>query len=302
MLCEREERIARAWNGVLALLPSRLRCEINNMGRSHRCLPTALSELRLRADGICSVCFAERVLPLLTRVSEDELSQIVFAACESSVYAYRDTLAEGFVPLDGGIRLGVCGHARYDGGRLVGVKGIRSLVFRLPFGECDFADELADLFMSGAYSGMLIYAPPAGGKTTAIRALVKAISSGAYSRRVCVIDERCELDVSDYLRCNADILRGYKKAQGIELAIRTLSPQLLVIDEISSTEAQSISQVARCGIPIIATAHASSASELSSKPYLRHLLDVGAFDLFVGITRRDGSFGYVATSSRVDAG
>ncbi len=289
------ERRGAAWQTVLDMLPRKLSEEIEHIARSRRNMLSMISEIRLRVGGVSELSFIGGAVPLVIKITEDELNEIIYKACDGSLYAYRDTLSEGYIPMEGGIRVGVCGHARYDGGALVGVRGISSLVFRFPFGECAFANEVAELFLSTSRGGMLIYAPPAGGKTTALRSLVKELSRGVEARRVCVIDERCEFDPEDYIRCSVDILRGYKRAHGIELAVRTLSPEIIVIDEIASDEAEALRSVMRCGIPVIATAHASSMEELLRKPHISRLIDLGVFDLFVGITRTGDEFGYVAT-------
>jgi stage III sporulation protein AA len=104
------------------------------------------------------------------------------------------------------------------------------------------------------------------------------------------VDERCEFSAEDYSECEVDILRGYKKREGIEIATRTMSPEVLCVDEISGEDGASIAGVVRCGIPIIATSHASSRDELFSKSSLLPLFDCGVFDVFVGISRTDGTY------------
>lgn len=232
---------------------------------------------------------------LVSRVSEAELAEVLARITDGSLYSYRDTLKEGYVPLPYGVRVGVTGHSRYDGGETVGIHGISAMVFRLPFGECNFAGELARLFLEKARFGMLIYAPPGGGKTTALRSLVRILSSGDFAKRVAVIDERCEFIQEDYLRCEADILRGYKRADGIEIAARTMNPEIIVIDEIGAKEVGGLLSVMRCGIPVIATVHAQDTDELFMKPGVRALIRAGVFDLFLGIVKKENEYGFVAT-------
>ena len=296
-LINRKELISDAWEAVISVLPPAVSREVLHVGASRKGFPEGLCEIRLRATGVCALVFGAECVRLVSRVSETELSAVLERITEGSLYSYRDTLAAGFVPLRGGVRVGVCAQAKYDRGELVGVHGISSLVFRFPFGECNFAEELAELFSSRVHSGMLIYAPPGGGKTTALRSLVRLLSSGASAKRVCVVDERCEFLPQEYLRCEADILRGYKRADGIEIAVRTLNPEIIVIDELGAGEAEGLTAVMRCGIPIIATAHAGSIAELSSKPGITLLRDMGVFDLFVGIDRSGGEYRLVTDYS-----
>ena len=285
-----------SWERVLELLPLKIRREILHIGASRKDFPIGMSEIRLRAVGRCSVLISGDSIPLLSTLSEGELEDITLSVADGSVFAYRDTVAEGYIPLSGGIRVGVCGRARYDGGELVGINGVGSLVFRLPFAECGFAERLTELFLGGCRSGMLVYAPPGGGKTTALRDLARLIGSGALAKRVCVVDERCEFLPEDYIGCEVDLLRGYKRSAGIEIAARTLTPEVIIIDEIGAEDAEGLRSVIRCGIPIVATAHASGIEEIFEKPALRALIDDGAFDLFVGIVRAGREYGFVATT------
>jgi stage III sporulation protein AA len=203
------------------------------------------------------------------------------------IYAHRDKISAGYLPLFDGVRVGVCGSARYEEGSLVGVENISSLVFRIPGNKCDIEAELLSAFRQ-ASAGMLIYSPPGGGKTTALRSLAHSLGSGRAPLRVCVVDEREEFVAEDYSECEVDILKGYKRRNGIEIATRTMSPDVIIIDEIGCDDAAAIADAVRSGIPVVATAHAGSLIELKSKSLLRPLYDVGAFDVFAGISEKGG--------------
>ena len=87
-----------------------------------------------------------------------------------------------------------------------------------------------------------------------------------------------------------DILKGYRKREGIEIASRTMSPEVVMLDEVGGEDAAALLGVVRCGVPIVATAHASSIDELYSKASLTPLLECGAFDVFVGISRTGSAY------------
>ena len=199
-------------------------------------------------------------------------------------------IAEGFISLPGGIRVGVCGSAAYDGEKLVGISNMSSLLFRIPTGECAFEDELYAVFCEGIGRGMIIYSPPGVGKTTAIRRLAYMIGGGNSPKRVAVVDERGEFDENDYFDRRVDILRGYKKGIGIEIATRTMSPDLITIDEIGADDVEPMLSAIKCGVPIIATAHAADKYELLSRPALRRFFDCSAFDKLVGIRVENGKY------------
>ena len=228
-------------------------------------------------------------IPLFSTLKRNEAEALVNLLCEGAMYAHRDTLASGYVTMRGGVRVGICGFARYEGGRLVGVSEMRSLVFRIPGGDCEIADELFSAF-SEVRRGMLIYSPPGIGKTTALRSLAASVGGGSNPRRVCVVDERCEFCDEDYADCEVDILKGYSRREGIEIATRTMSAEVIMIDEIGADDAESIKDVLRCGIPIVATAHAADYEEIKSKPGIASLISSGAFDVFVGISSCDSGY------------
>ena len=274
---------------VLSYLPTGLSDEISRILGGRRDGAGSLHEIRIRAEGRSSLVFGCESVPLYYTVKMSEAERVVAALCDGALYAYRDSLANGYLTIAGGIRVGVCGYARYEGGALVGVSDMRSLVFRLPAERCEVEDEIYEAFRRSR-RGMLIYSPPGIGKTTALRSLAASVGSGHCARRVCVIDERCEFRDGDYVSCEVDILKGYKRRAGIEIATRTMSPEVIMIDEIGGDDAESIRGVLNCGIPIVATAHASSLNEIKAKPSLAPLLDIGVFDVFAGISREGGVY------------
>ena len=275
---------------VLSFLSVPLKCEIEHFLGCRLAGAGEVREIRVRAGGACSIILKNERIPLASRISREELEVILYKLCEGSVYAFRDSIASGYIPLSDGVRVGICGLARYENGQVVGISEAGSLVFRIPGHECDFADELFCVWESGIGSGMLIYSPPGVGKTTALRALVRRIGSGRDPRKVAVIDERCEFISTDLEGCEVDLLRGYGKRRGIEIAARTLSPQLLVVDEIGDEDCEALAGVVGCGIPLIATAHGATVEELYSRPPLRRLIENGFFDVFVGISYTGGAY------------
>ncbi len=272
---------------AISVLPERVEKEIIQLCRGRRGGLSEIREIRLRAGGRASLRLGTELLPLFCSVTAEEISNTVGSICGGAVYAHRDKISEGYIPFADGIRVGVVGSARYEDRSFVGVEDISSLVFRIPGRECDIGDELASAFYY-ATSGLLIYSPPGGGKTTALRSLARILGSGKSPLRVCVVDEREEFYDEDYLGCEVDILKGYKRQKGLEIAIRTMSPDVVMIDEIGSDDSAAIKDTLRCGIPIVATAHARTFGELMSKASLRPLFEISAFDVFAGISEQGG--------------
>ncbi len=275
---------------ILALLPEKAALEIERLARGRRGGLSAIREIRIRRSGVCSIVIGRESLRLFAGIDSEEMATLVDRLTDGAMYAHRDSISSGYISMWGGIRVGICGRAAYDGGRLVGVGDMSSLLFRIPTGECAFGEELYSVFCSGIGQGMLIYSPPGVGKTTALRSLAARVGSGNRPLRVAVVDERCEFDPSDFSGCEVDILSGYKRSLGVEIATRTLSPELIIIDEIGAEDGEALLQVVKCGLPIVATAHAGSKAELLSRPSLKGLFDLSVFSMAVGISCSDGKY------------
>ena len=278
---------------VFSLLPLKLKDEILRLASFRGSSGEGVSEIRIRAFGVSSiVIFGERV-ELSHTVEKGEIENVVATLCEGSLYAFRDGIKDGYIAIDGGIRVGVCGQARYDGGKLMGISEITSLVFRIPTRTVSEPELLYGAWRECS-RGMLIYSPPGVGKTTALRALASFIGSGKCGLQVAVVDERCEFRPDDYRRASVDILRGYKRSCGVEIALRTLSPEVIIVDEIGrAEEAEAMLESLNSGVRLIASAHASSLVELKRRTSVKPFLECGIFDVFVGIFLFNGKRSFV---------
>ena len=271
---------------VLAALPSQLALEIKNAVQlQRRRIP---EELRLRAYGASSALVLGERIPLLTSLDTSVLSNIASSLVQGALYAHRESLEEGYISLASGVRVGVFGQARYDGGRLVGVSGVTSLVFRIPTEPRTAYAELYPAFLRSVH-GMLIYSSPGVGKTSALRSLVGILGRASPSLQVAVVDERREFLPEDYRGASVDVLQGYKKDLGMEIALRTAAPDVIAVDEIGSErEAMLMVSSLSSGVRFLASAHAGTLEELLSRPILRPFFSLRAFDVFCRI-EREGS-------------
>ncbi len=250
-----------------------------------------ICEIRLRAGRPLTVTTPSANILTPVVCTAKELEEVVDRLCGGSLHAYGETIRCGYIPLPDGGRAGVCG--RLSGG---GVREITSVCLRIPRTVKGVGLSLCRRLLACRGQGMLLYAPPGEGKTTLLRDMAVTLSSPPYLRRVSVIDSRGELYREDaFAGSTAEIYLGYPKGEGIEMATRTMSPQFILCDELGAEEANSVMEAQSCGVPLIASAHASSLAGLLQRPAFARLHEAGIFRLYVGLERMGQGFRFDIT-------
>lgn len=295
-----------ALEGVKEYLPPRLRLEIEKCfereGKGFSVGAESVEEIRLRADRrvylTVGTCKGKENVRLDTLLSPEELGDILNRMCKGSLYSYSESIIKGCICLDGGIRVGVCGRASVENGRVLGVYNLSALNVRLPHPppQIDTELRLSVRRCLERGEGVLIYSPPAEGKTTLLRALSVYLAGGEKPLRTVIADTKEELGVPGELReLSVDVLTGYPKADAIAIATAYMNPQVIICDEIGSEdEALAIAGAQNCGVPLLASAHGAELRSLLRRPAIRSLHSIGAFGLYIGIRISEGKgFEYV---------
>lgn len=267
---------------VLGVLPTRYRGEIAAFGKPY--------ELRIRPNKRPVAILSHGTGVCSSMLTAPEFEGVFLALSGGNRYKHEHTLTKGYFTDVYGGRCGVaCEVRREESGVRLG--RILSLNIRVPQFIPDAADEVCSYLMDNSVvGGVLIIGAPASGKTTLIRALAGKLASPPNAQTVCVVDERGEFRADDYsIDANIDILVGYGKRQGAEIAIRTMGAHTVICDEIGEGE-----EDIPCtfGARLIATAHAQSLQEVLSKPNLSVLISRGVFSLVVRVEQVCGNRRY----------
>lgn len=235
-------------------------------------------------------------------VSPEELELTVQIISKSSLYAFAEELKNGFLTLPGGHRVGVGGRFTLVDGKIAGVKEIGSLNFRLAREVTGCTVSLLPQLVDpgGKPYSTLVVSPPQCGKTTFLRDLAYQFSTGAPSlglagSKVVIVDERSEI-AGVYegipqmnVGSSTDVLDACPKAEGILIAVRALSPDVIITDEIgTSRDVEALQEAVNSGVRVMASVHAGSWRELEERPSLKPLFAESTFQRAVLLSHRRG--------------
>ena len=273
------------WREKLGMLPGHIQRsvrEIRLRAGKPLMLTTGEESLFLDRGGL-----ARRLKsPDLLTVSSIQVKSVFLKLCSHSVHAHQEEIANGFVTLRGGHRAGICGTAVEESGRIQNIRDISSINIRVARAAKGAASEIIRQYLGEGLCGIILAGPPASGKTTLLRDIARALASDPFYKRAAVVDERGEIaavrdgEAQNDLGDSCDILNGYPKAPGIQQALRTLSPEVILCDELGTLEeVEAVIESLNAGVPVITTVHASSIREVTARRQSAELLQTGAFSL-----------------------
>ena len=232
------------------------------------------------ADGKIMYTMGEKAF----RVSQRGIYDTFRRICDYSVYSRQDEIKNGYITVKGGHRVGLCGTAVLTDGKISALNDISSMNVRIARQIFGVSEEIIN-HLYPFEGGILIAGMPSSGKTTLLRDLARSLSLGigCHVTRTAVIDERGELSgtysgVSYNDMGLSDVLNGYPKGEGIIHAVRAMSPQVIICDELGTDEdCRLVSQGFNAGAVIIASIHAGNYEELMRRKQAVSLIETGAF-------------------------
>ncbi|TMW73758.1 stage III sporulation protein AA [Alteribacter natronophilus] len=214
-----------------------------------------------------------------------------------SVYRLEEELKRGYITIPGGHRVGLAGRVVTEKGSVKGIRDIGSFNIRIARQSVGAAEPYLDRLTGlGGWKHTLIAGPPKTGKTTLLRDIARIASQGCYERKlppctVGIVDERSELagcveGVPQHeFGYRVDVLDRCPKAEGMMMLIRSMSPDIIVVDELGRPEdAEAVMEAVHAGVTVIASVHGSGINDVRGRPTLRQLFEQEAFVQYIELT------------------
>ena len=298
MLVVNDERNCRD-NRLFKYLPKRIR-------RIMYFIPTeGLEEIRLRQGLPVALYYSDRCRYINMKgqlsvsytgcmvATKADLIEGVELISEASVYALEEEIKNGYITIRGGHRVGICGSTVLKNGKIANINYVSGLNYRVAKEVIGAAKSIMPyIYNESDIRNTLIISPPQCGKTTLLRDVARSLSE--VGKKVSVIDERNEISamINGYqgynLGVSCDVLGGASKSEGTLLMLRSMSPDVIVTDELGAEEeGKVLSRIANSGVHLISTIHAKNRSELEKRTEIASMFPF--FSCFITLSRRNGA-------------
>lgn len=282
---------------ILNILPQNIKSALENVIDSKE-----LQEIRIRVDKplIYQVGNKELINQYIPRA--EDIKTIIQRMSNYSIYAFEEEIKQGYITIKGGHRVGICGRCIIEKNEVKTIKNIGSINIRICREVLSCSDSIMKFIVSNnEVINTIIISPPKCGKTTLIRDITRNISEGMATvnfngKKVCVIDERSEIGACYngvpqlQVGIRTDILDGCPKSEGIMMAIRSMSPDVVLCDEIGTNkDMNSILTALNSGVNLITTIHGYGIEDLYSRPVFKEIIENKVFKRAIVLSSRKGA-------------
>lgn len=277
--------VNRIKNEILKYFPLEMR---NNILQN---LTESVREVRMRVNRPILLKTVDSEIIVECLVTKDSIKRVFESICSNSVYAFEEEISNGFITIQGGHRVGICGKPLYRNEKIYSIKDVSGLNFRIAREIKGVADRIIpQIKENDGFVSTLILSPPGLGKTTLLRDLVRQVSDAGYS--VSLVDERsevagCFLGIpQNDVGLRTDVMDAVYKPDGIRMMVRSMCPDFVATDEIGTDEdAEAIFYAVNCGTKILATAHGERIEDLYKSKKMKDILQNHIFEKVVVLSK-----------------
>lgn len=280
--------IMNSLDKILTKLPVEIEEQIRDLPGQIR---KNLEEVRIRNGANIVIYSSGKEYELESRtgskIDNILINNIFNSLLNHSAYAYQEELANGYITIEGGHRVGICGRTVLENGKVKTIKDISSVNIRRSREIIGVSDPCMGYLLKGRdrIFNTIIISPPKCGKTTLLRDMIRNFSGMGFQVGVC--DERSEISgmyngrTSYDLGIRTDVLDGCPKEKGMIMLIRSMSPDLIATDEIGKREdCHAIESAVCAGISLLTTIHGSSFEDVRNSG-IGELVEKGVFERLI---------------------